>query len=382
MSGKRKQKITPRALMELKMPGDVQVAPDSRRVAYSVSETDWDGNRVAQHLYVAVATDEDAPPRQVTRGLSDESDPRWSPDGKWLAFLAARDDEDADDADYEDEDAPKTQVWLLPMDGLGGEAERLTDAPEGVEAYDWLPDSAGLVYLAREPRAAPLENAREDRRDRKDDAMVEREEKFRQQLWRIGVEDKKAKLIHPGDFGIGELAVSPDGNWVAFTTNYTGEENDYHRADVWTLDLANGTTRQLTDGPGGKFHPVWAPDGAAVLFTRPLDPELSYSQENLFSVALADQAVVNLHGDFPHDLTGWHGVWFDGRARSTSPRRSARRRASTAVRRTAARSRPWCRTTNTSTNSMSPPTAASPTSPAAPPTFPNCCGWPRTPPSP
>ena len=197
------------------------------------------------------------------------------------------------------------------MDGLGGEAERLTDAPEGVEAYDWLPDSAGLVYLAQEPRPVPLQTARDDRKDRKDDAVVEREERFRQQIWRITVEDKKAKLAHPGDFGIGELAASPDGRWVAFTTNYTGEENDYHRADVWTLDLANGATRQLTEGPGGKFHPVWTPDSTAVLFTRPLNPELSYSQENLFSVTLADKAVVNLTADFPHDLTGWHGVWFD-----------------------------------------------------------------------
>ena len=293
------------------MPGEVQVSPEGRRVAYSVSETDWDGNRITQHLYVAVVSDEDTPPRQVTRGLSEESEPRWSPNGKTLAFLAARDDEDVDEEELADEDAPKTQVWLLPMDGLGGEAERLTDAPEGVEAYDWLPDSSGLIYLAREPRPTPLQNAREDRRDRKDDAVVEREEKYRVQLWRIPVEDKKATLVHPGDFGIGELAVSPDGTLVAFTTNYTGEENDYHRADVWTLELASGKTRPLTDGPGGKFHPVWTPDGAEVLFNRSLDPELSYSQENLFSVALADNAVTNLTADFLHDLTGWHGAWFD-----------------------------------------------------------------------
>ncbi len=293
------------------MPGEVQVAPDGRRVAYSVSETDWDGDRIAQHLYVAVADDEDTAPRQLTRGLSEETEPRWSPDGKWLAFLTARDEEGTPDDDFDDEDAPKTQVWLLPMDGLGGEAERLTDAPEGVEAYDWMPDSGGVVFLAREPRAAPLHNAREDRLDRKDDAVVEREEKFRQQIWRIGIEDKKAKLAHPGDYGIGELAVSPDGDSVAFTTNYTGEENDYHRADVWTLELATGMTRQLTDGPGGKFHPVWTPDGKAVLFTCPLNPELSYSQENLYSVTLDDQSVINLTADFPHDLTERNGVWFD-----------------------------------------------------------------------
>ncbi len=53
MAKRRKQKITPRALLELKMPGDVQVASDGLRIAYGVSETDWEDNSVVQHLYVA-----------------------------------------------------------------------------------------------------------------------------------------------------------------------------------------------------------------------------------------------------------------------------------------------------------------------------------------
>ncbi len=197
------------------------------------------------------------------------------------------------------------------MDGGGGEAERLTDALEGVEAYDWLPDSAGLAYLAREPRPKPLQAAFDDKQDDKDDAVQERAERFRQQIWRIGREDKKARLLHPGDYGIGELAVSPDGRYVAFTTNYTGEANDYHKADVWLLDTASGQTRQLTDGTGGKFHPLWTPHSDAVLYNRTLDPLLSYSQENLFQVAVTGGESVCLTEAFAHDLTGWHGVWFD-----------------------------------------------------------------------
>lgn len=308
MPRKRKQKITPRALLELKVPGEVQVAPDGARIAYSVSQTDWDDNQVTQHLYV-VTTDEDAAPRQVTRGLDSEAAPRWSPDGKWLAFLSPREDED-DDYDEDDTD-PKEQVFLLPMDGGGGEAEKLTSAPEGVGVYDWLPDSSGIVYLAREPRPRPLETAYQDKQDAKDDVVVERLEKFRQQIWRIDREDKKARLVHAGDLGLGEIAAAPDGLSVAFTTNYTGEVNDYHKADVWTAQLETGETRQLTDGPGGKYHPVWTPDSQGVLYTRPLDPELSFSQENLFSVPAQGGESVNLTQDFPHDLTGWHGVWFD-----------------------------------------------------------------------
>ena len=313
MARRRKQKITPRALLELKMPGEVQVAPDSERIVYGVSETNWDDNAVTQHLFVLKVGSE-AEPRQVTRGGGNETEPRWSPDGNWLAFLSDRDDEGG--ADYNESDDPKAQVWLLPMDGGGGEAEKLTDAPEGISAYEWLPDSSGVVYLAQEPRPKPLEEYDGDKKERKDDAVVERLEKFRQQIWRVERESKKPKLVYPGDFGLGEIAVSPDGKSVAFTTNYTGEVNDYHKCDVWAIDIDGGNTRVFADGPGGKFHPVWTTDGLQVLYVASLDPDLSYSQPNLYSVSAVDkQEPICLTADFPHDLTGWHGVHTDALGR-------------------------------------------------------------------
>ena len=308
MAKKRKQKITPRALLELKMPGEVQVAPDGVRVAYGVSETDWDDNGVVQHLYVAKIGD-DGDPRQVTRGEGSETEPRWSPDGRWLAFLSDRGD--VGGADYDAEDDPKAQVWLLPMDGGGGEAEKLTDTPEGIGDYDWLPDSSGVVYLAQEPRPKPLQTAFDDKQDRKDDAVVERLEKFRQQIWRIDRDKKTPKLVYLGDYGIGEIAVSPDSKFVAFTTNHTGEVNDYHQSDVWVVEIETGAARALADGPGGKFHPVWTRDGARILYVAPLDPALSYSQPNLFAVSVDGGEPVLLTAEFPHDLTGWPNVWTD-----------------------------------------------------------------------
>ncbi len=308
MARRRKQKITPRALLELKMPGEVQVAPDSTRIVYGVSETNWDDNAVTQHLYL-LQVGSDAEPRQITRGGGNETEPRWSPDGLWLAFLSDREDEG------DDEEEPKAQVWLLPMDGGGGEAEKLSDAPAGIGSYEWLPDSSGVVYVAQEPRPKPLEEYRVDKNERKDDAVVERFERFRQQIWRIDRESKKPKLIHAGDFGLGEIAVAPDGT-IAFTTNYTGEVNDYHKCDVWAVDLAGTNARPLADGPGGKFHPVWSHDGSQVLYVAPLHPDLSYSQPNLYAVSAGEKTEpVPLTADFPHDLTGWHGVRTDAAGR-------------------------------------------------------------------
>ena len=129
-----------------------------------------------------------------------------------------------------------------------------------------------------------MQAAHDDQQERKDDAVVERFEKFRQQIWRIDRAAKKPKLVHPGDYGIGELIVSPDGKSIAFTTNYTGEVNDYHKSDVWTVDIEGGATRAIADGPGGKYHPLWTRDGQRVIYVSPLDPDLSYSQPNLYAV--------------------------------------------------------------------------------------------------
>ena len=124
MPPKRKLKITARALLDIRTPTDVQIAPDGVRVVYAVPEIDWDDNVTPQHLYLRNANRDDDTPRQLTRGDGSESSPRWSPDGKWLAFLSAREDAE-DDGDDELDDIGE-QVWLLPMDGGGGEAYKLT----------------------------------------------------------------------------------------------------------------------------------------------------------------------------------------------------------------------------------------------------------------
>lgn len=310
------RRITARALMQIKVPGEPDISPDNRRVAFTVSETDWEENTVASHIYLQRANARSGrdEPRQLTFGKGSESMPRFSPaagrrpgaahddNARWLAFLRNPPENDHDGD--EDNEERHQQVWRLPMDG--GEAEPWTDSPEGVIAYTWLPDGAGIAYLAREPRPKPLQTRYERMQEDELDAVVEREEKFRVQVWTID-HDKKPKLVHPGDFGIGEIAVSPDGKRIAFSTNYSGEPNDYHKVDIFVVGIASGKVTQLTEGPGGKFHPRWSPDGKEIAYLRTLDPTLSYSQINLFMVDSAGGESRLVTGDFPHDITGWPG---------------------------------------------------------------------------
>src|SRR5581483_4180465 len=137
--------ITPDDVYSLRLVGDPQRSPDGAWVAYTVrrevketdkSDTDvwmarWDGSQEVQ----------------LTRTPASESMPRWSPDGRWLAFLSAR--SAGDPGGKADDDA---QVWLL--DRTGGEAMKLTDVEGGVSAFAWSPDSKRLVLVVDEPDPA------------------------------------------------------------------------------------------------------------------------------------------------------------------------------------------------------------------------------------
>jgi len=331
------QRLTPRAFLELKTPHSVHLSPDAKRAVFVVNEADFEESRWVSHLWLAEVSvarqalstenpssrnrqpatgdttsdtqhrtpDSQRPAsaraRQITFSYEGERAPRWSPDGRWIAFLSARPDmtEPPPPSEEEEEQAHKEQLWILPVEG--GEAQRLTTMKEGVRAFDWMPDSKTIVFLAPEPRPQPMQFVRDDARKRKVDPVVEHEEKFRQQFWEIGVEDRKPELLYTGDFGVAEFDIAPDGKQIVFNTNYTGEPNDYHAFDLFVLDMETGVARKLIERAGGKFQPQWSPDGTRIAFLANRDPSLSYSQECVWEVAAEGGEPVNLFADVPYD---------------------------------------------------------------------------------
>ena len=134
-------------LFRIQNVGDPQVSPEGRWVAYTVATSTLKEDKSETQVWMA-PTDGGEPLPMTAKGTS-ASHPRFSPDGKYLAFLAARPDEG------EEKDDAKAQVWLL--DRRGGEAQRLTEVPQGVESFEWAPDGRRLVLLVKDPSPAELE---------------------------------------------------------------------------------------------------------------------------------------------------------------------------------------------------------------------------------
>jgi len=246
-----------------------EISPDGAWVAYTVGSADTLKDRTARDLWMT--SWDGRKTLRLTTSSSNEGTPRWSPDGKYLAFLSDR--EDPHEAQ---------QVWLLNREG--GEAERVTDLPGGVSQYAWSPDGKRLALIAGDPDSA---TAGADSASRRAAAIVVDRFQFkedetgylgkkRDHLYLFDLSTRKAELLTPGDYYELDPAWSPDGRQIAFVSKRRPE---FDRTNNWDLYVVEGragaTPRQLTNFPGpdmdpdwGGRPPAWSPDGKFLAYVQ------------------------------------------------------------------------------------------------------------------
>ncbi|MDA8346975.1 MAG: S9 family peptidase [Thermaerobacter sp.] len=263
---------------------DVAVSPDGRKVVY-VTEQFRRSKDEQMHSIWIVDTDGTHPPHRLTRSGTSDSSPRFSPDGTLLAFLSARPDEVeiAEQQVGKDESEPKNQIWLFDL-AHGGEPRQLTRIEEGVEEFSWGPDAHRIVFCSRVPddeQRKYLKRRRDKdspgpwvlrRTQHKEDGQGYLDD-VRTHLFTLDVATRAVQQISGGPASETHPLWSPDGGWILFTSNRTGDPDNNLRLDLWLMRPDGSDLRRLTFGDVRAESPVWSPDSSRVAFTSPVEPE-------------------------------------------------------------------------------------------------------------
>ncbi|MBI3538186.1 MAG: S9 family peptidase [Chloroflexi bacterium] len=254
-------------LFKIKLLGDPQISPDGKTIAFVQTTTDYDADKYQSHLWL-VPSDASAPPIQFTFGAGKDAAPRWSPDGKWIAFTSNRDDE------------KNPQLYLIALEG--GEAIRLTTDANKPSPAVWSPDGMQIAFTAKVvTKDAKMEN---DKRDDSDVAAYTRllykfdGEGFWDYGWRqIFVTDLtpvpfpereggKVRQLTRGNFNHAEPAWSPDSKTIILVSNHSARADETNVTDLWNVPAKGGAAKPITKSKGPMHAPAFSPDGKWVAY--------------------------------------------------------------------------------------------------------------------
>jgi len=314
--------------LEAQTASGAALSPDGQRVVYEISRTNWKDNAFERDLWIA---DRAGNTHLLTAQEKSSSGAKWSPDGRWVAFVSDRPGQIAETK------ADSKQIYVI--DPTGGEARQVTKLEDGVDGFEWGPDSKTIAFTTKDP----LSKAQKDRVERYGEYSVIDGDERMTHLWTVDVtaapvaapakdKDKTAastsaapappfgvpeahRLTEGDGFSVQGFSWSKDGTKVAFAASKDGELKNGGTTTVYVVTVADKKVTKLVTTPGPNTDPHFSPDGSEVAFVTADGAQyFFYANQKIAVVPVAGGKPRVVSGPFDEDagLLEWseRGIYF------------------------------------------------------------------------
>ncbi len=249
---------SPEQCLKLKNISAIVPSPDGMKVLYTVREAVMTDDRSEFINQVWLCNADGSNPVQLTKGDKNSSNPKWSPDGKWIAFTSSRDS--------------KNNLYVLPV--AGGEAEKVTDVKSGVGDYKWRKDGNAIAFTMSDP----AESKEEKDKKGKNDWYYMDEEVKQNRLYVLWLDKKdtagkyvQAKITRE-NYNVNSFDWSPDGKQIVYSYGKSPEVNDNVYSDIAVIDIEKGSIKSIASTKAGETSPWFSPDGKFIVYYCTADP--------------------------------------------------------------------------------------------------------------
>ena len=288
-----KSNWSPTQTIKHKVISTVRVSPDGGKVVYAVKElkTIEGKSEFINHLFISDINNTNT--IQLTQGEKNNINPKWSPDGKKIAFVSNRNG--------------KNNLYCLNL--AGGEAERLTDLKTGINDFKWSTTGNQIAFTSSD-----FETEEETGNKKSGNVWFFMNENFKQgrlHLLQLNKKDKNGipqiTTLSKENRHINSFSWSPDDQWIAYAHAASGGVEDNTFCDISMIKISSGEVKVIANTPVGENQPLFSPDGKFIAYYN-LDEKGIWGGKTSVKIFALENGSVQTLADTPNgpaELIGW-----------------------------------------------------------------------------